>query len=80
MKNIKNTELSGFQSIVHVNEKSGRFGGTEEYIDTLVQTCTDRGVRSYLVYGKRHGTVGPDLNLIEVSGLEDRNAGVFLNE
>ena len=76
MQNSKNTERSGFQSIVHVNEKAGRFGGTEEYIDTLVQTCTAQEIQSYLVYGKKHGAVGPDLELVEVPGLEDRDASV----
>ena len=36
---------------MHVNEKGGRFGGTEEYIALLTAGLTARGVRSHLVCG-----------------------------
>jgi glycosyltransferase involved in cell wall biosynthesis len=48
-------ELS-FGSIVHVTEKGGSFGGTEEYISLVTSDLGARGVRSHLVCG----TVGSD--------------------
>lgn len=50
-------ELS-FGSIVHVNEKGGSFGGTEEYISLVTSELSRRGVRSHLVCGVLGGT-GP---------------------
>jgi glycosyl transferase family 4 len=43
-------ELS-FSSIVHVTEKGGSFGGTEEYISLVTSELGGRGVRSHLVCG-----------------------------
>lgn len=44
-----------FESIVHINEKGGRFGGTEEYIDLLSADLARRGVRSHLICGRVTG-------------------------
>jgi glycosyltransferase involved in cell wall biosynthesis len=40
-----------FRSVLHLNEKGGRFGGTEEYIDLLTTALRARGVSSHLVCG-----------------------------
>lgn len=50
-------ELS-FVSIVHVNEKGGSFGGTEEYMSLVTSELSRRGVSSHLVCGVICG-VGP---------------------
>ena len=45
-----------FRSVVHVNEKGGSFGGTEEYIALVTAALTACGVRSSLVCGVVTGT------------------------
>ena len=42
------TPRGPFTSVVHVNEKGGRFGGTEEYIALLTAGLSARGVRRFL--------------------------------
>ena len=42
---------AAFASVLHVNEKGGRFGGTEEYIDLLTSGLGRRGVTSHLACG-----------------------------
>lgn len=62
-----------FWSIVHVNEKGGCFGGTEEYIALLTSTLARRGVRSHLVCGLVTGIVPADLSSVHVvDGLASR--------
>jgi glycosyltransferase involved in cell wall biosynthesis len=62
-----------FASVVHVNEKGGSFGGTEEYIALLTSALAARGVRSHLVCGVVSGTLPPDLESIHVvEGLASR--------
>jgi glycosyltransferase involved in cell wall biosynthesis len=62
-----------FGSIVHVNEKGGCFGGTEEYIALLTSALAVRGVRSHLVCGLITGTVPADLSSVHViDGLASR--------
>ena len=62
-----------FGSIVHVNEKGGCFGGTEEYIALLTSTLAHRGVRSHLVCGLVTGIVPADLTSVHiVDGLASR--------
>ena len=46
-----------FGSIVHVNEKGGSFGGTEEYIALVTSALASRGVRSHLVCGVVSGVL-----------------------
>lgn len=62
-----------FESIVHVNEKGGSFGGTEEYIALLTPELTRRGVRSHLVCGLVTGVLPSDLSSVHiVDGLASR--------
>ena len=62
-----------FGSIVHVNEKGGCFGGTEEYIALLASELAGRGVRSHLVCGLVTGVLPADLSSVHiVEGLASR--------
>jgi len=62
-----------FESIVHVNEKGGSFGGTEEYITLLATQLARRDVRSHLVCGLLTGAVGAELSSVHiVEGLASR--------
>ena len=62
-----------FGSIVHVNEKGGWFGGTEEYIALLTSALARRGVRSHLVCGQVTGVVPADLSSVHIiDGLASR--------
>ena len=65
-----------FSSIVHVNEKGGRFGGTEEYIDLITPELFRRGVRSHVVCGRVVGDLPAmvDSTLV-IEGLADRTPG-----
>ena len=68
----RNSEMA-FASVVHVNEKGGSFGGTEEYIALLTSALKVRGVRSHLVCGVVSGTLPPDLESVHVvKGLASR--------
>ena len=67
------THQLAFGSIVHVNEKGGSFGGTEEYIALLASRLARRGVRSHLVCGLVKGAVAADLSSVHiVEGLASR--------
>lgn len=62
-----------FESVVHVNEKGGCFGGTEEYIALLTSELAHRGVRSHLVCGQVTGRLPSDLSSVHVvDGLASR--------
>ena len=62
-----------FGSIVHVNEKGGCFGGTEEYIALLAAELAFRDIRSDLVCGVLTGALSPDLGSVHVvAGLASR--------
>ena len=62
-----------FASVVHVNEKGGSFGGTEEYIALITSALKARGVRSHLVCGVVSGMLPPDLESVHVvEGLASR--------
>ena len=62
-----------FASVVHVNEKGGSFGGTEEYIALITTALKGRGVRSHLVCGAVSGKLPPDLESVHVvAGLASR--------
>lgn len=64
-----------FSSIVHVNEKGGRFGGTEEYIDLITPELSRRGVRSHLVCGRVVADLPPMIDsTLVVEGLADRTS------
>jgi len=58
---------------VHVNEKGGSFGGTEEYIALLTSGLSARGARSHLVCGVIAGELPTDLSSVHiVEGLASR--------
>jgi glycosyltransferase involved in cell wall biosynthesis len=62
-----------FASVVHVNEKGGNFGGTEEYIALMTSALSARSIRSHLVCGVVSGTLPPDLDSVHVvEGLASR--------
>jgi glycosyltransferase involved in cell wall biosynthesis len=62
--------------VVHVNEKGGSFGGTEEYIALVTAALGARGVRSSLVCGVVTGTLPIGLDEVRiVPGLADRRTG-----
>jgi len=64
-----------FRSIVHVNEKGGCFGGTEEYIALLSSALARRGVRSHLVCGLVTGVLPSHLSSVHVvEGLASRRS------
>lgn len=61
------------RTILHVNEKGGRFGGTEEYIATLTDHLNGRGVASHLLYEHAAGGLPPGLaSSRRIGGLGDR--------
>ena len=65
-----------FRSVVHVNEKGGSFGGTEEYIALVTAALTACGVRSSLVCGVVTGTVPIGLDEVRIiPGLAERRSG-----
>jgi hypothetical protein len=62
-----------FASVVHVNEKGGSFGGTEEYIALVTSALSARGIQSHLVCGVVSGTLPGDLESVHVvPGLASR--------
>ena len=62
-----------FASVVHINEKGGSFGGTEEYIALVTAALGGRGVRSSLVCGVVTGTLPVGLDEVRiVPGLAQR--------
>lgn len=64
-----------FGSVVHINEKGGTFGGTEEYIALLTPALKRRGVRSHLVCGSTAGSLPPGLESVQVvDGLASRRS------
>jgi len=64
-----------FGSIVHVNEKGGSFGGTEEYLALLTAELADHGVESHLVCGALTGAVPDAMRSVHViEGLASRAA------
>jgi len=69
-------DATAFRSIVHVNEKGGPFGGTEEYLALVTSELASRGVTSHLVCGFLAGEVPSELESVEVvEGLGSRKIG-----
>jgi len=65
---------TSFRSVLHVNEKGGRFGGTEEYVALLTDVLAGLGVTSHLVCGRRgHDLPGALASAHVVEGLADRD-------
>ena len=64
----------GFTSLLHINEKGGRFGGTEEYIALLAAGLAGHGVRSHLACGVLGGEAPAGLDSVHViDGLASRH-------
>lgn len=62
-----------FTSVLHVNEKGGSFGGTEEYIALVATALHTRRITSHLACGVVTGTLPADLASVSVvAGLESR--------
>lgn len=62
-----------FGSILHVNQKGGSFGGTEEYISLVTRDLRAHGVRSHLVCGVVRGDPPRDLDSLQIlEGLASR--------
>ncbi len=62
-----------WRSVVHINEKGGSFGGTEEYVTLLTSALAGRGVQSHLVCGLVAGDASQDLSSVHVvEGLRSR--------
>lgn len=55
---IKDT-LSGIRSILHINDKAGQHGGTEEYITSLALQLSPMGISSHLIFGNPHRSISP---------------------
>jgi hypothetical protein len=67
--------LCGARSILHINEKAGRFGGTEEYIASLTKLLSPLGIDSHLIYDQLHGeSPSPIRSRRKIPGLADRDA------
>ncbi|NKC17201.1 MAG: glycosyltransferase [Gammaproteobacteria bacterium] len=67
------------QSILHINEKAGQFGGTEEYIESLAKLLSPIGISSHLIYDQLHGKMTKNMaSSTRISGLSDRqgNKGI----
>jgi glycosyltransferase involved in cell wall biosynthesis len=61
------------RTILHVNEKGGLFGGTEEYIATLTEHLNRQGVASHLLYEHAAGGLPPGLaSSRQLAGLGER--------
>jgi glycosyltransferase involved in cell wall biosynthesis len=62
------------RSILHLNDKAGQFGGTEEYIASITRLFSSIDVASYLVFGKQYGLISPDfISYFKVPGLASRD-------
>ena len=61
-----------FQSVLHINEKAGRFGGTEEYIRGFAKICAHYDISSYLIYDKAYDLLLSNLTCFQVPGLGER--------
>ena len=70
-------EPSQVQSIVHINEKGGTFGGTEEYIVSLTHLLSGLGIRSHVIYEHLHGSLPNGLESYQkIPGLGNRDGDV----
>ncbi len=66
--------LSELKSVLHINEKGGKFGGTEEYIASLAKLLSLRGISSHLIYEHLHGNLSSDITSHrKIDGLGNRN-------
>ncbi len=62
------------RKILHINEKGGRFGGTEEYIAALVTSMSRAGIGSHLIYDHAPGPLPEGLaSAVRIDGLGRRN-------
>jgi len=66
--------ISGIRSIVHVNEKFGQFGGTEEYIASLARLVSPYGIKSHIYYEHLHGNIPSHIDKYEkIPGLGNKD-------
>lgn len=66
--------FAGVRRMLHVNDKGGRFGGTEEYISSVASALAPFGVRSSLAYGETIGEPGDaTLDAVRIPALARRN-------
>ena len=67
-------ELSaaGVGSVLHVNDKGGSFGGTEQYIASVAAGLAEAGVANHLAYGELSGPTAPHLSHFRIDGLASR--------
>ena len=72
--------LSGISSILHINEKGGKFGGTEEYIASLANIVAPMGISSHLLYDGIHGSMASGIFHREIKGLGNRNGDSELGD
>ncbi len=62
------------RKILHINEKGGRFGGTEEYIAALVTSMSRAWIGSHLIYDHAPGPLPEGLaSAVRIDGLGRRN-------
>lgn len=66
--------LRDIHSILHINEKAGQFGGTEEYIVSLTKLLSPLKISSHLIYDHLHGRIPSSVEShVRISGLGDRD-------
>ncbi len=63
----------GISSVLHINDRAGRFGGTEQYIGSLTEALASQNVTSHLAYGVLTGDAPDGPQLHHVAGLNDRS-------
>ncbi len=69
------------KSILHINEKGGKFGGTEEYIASLAKLLSLRGISSHFIYEHLYGNLPSDIaSHRKIDGLGNRNGDPRLGE
>ena len=64
---------SAISSVLHINDRAGQFGGTEQYIASLTDALAAKRVASHLAYSALAGEAPQGLRLHHVGGLDDRS-------
>lgn len=54
--------LEFIKTIVYINDKTGTFGGTEEYLNSLSLFLKRQGIRSSIIYGESKGELSDDID------------------
>lgn len=63
---------AGVGSVLHVNDKGGSFGGTEQYIASVAAGLAEAGIANHLAYGELSGPTAPHLSHFHIDGLASR--------